>query len=95
MYTPRYDDEETVKLTLIGKRLEQKLPQVYELMKKEFGDGEPDRIAIDLEVYFTATFKELESEIEPELMAWKAKQEAENFNPYANDPEGEYLRREI
>lgn len=95
MYTPRCDDEETVKLTLIGKRLEQKLPQVYEMMKKEFFEGTPDKIAIDLEVYFPATFKELESEIEPELLEWKTKQEVENFNPYANDPEGEYLRREI
>ena len=96
MYTPRYDDEETVKLTLIGKRLGQKHPEIYGFISSEFEVNTPDRVAIYIEEYFPNTlFKTLESETESELLEWKAKQEAENFNPYANDPEGEYLRREI
>lgn len=90
-----YFAEEETKYTMVGNRLKQKLPQVYELIKKEYSITDVDKIGIELEEYFPITYGEIWAEVADEYEQWLAQQEAEDFNPYANDPAGEYLRREL
>lgn len=91
MYRTGYFLEEETKYTMVGKRLEQKLPQVFELIKKEYGITAADKIGIELEEYFPATYKEIWADVADEYAQWLAQQEleADEFDP------GNYLKREI
>ncbi|MCW5597681.1 MAG: hypothetical protein KIT80_23525 [Chitinophagaceae bacterium] len=91
MYRTGYFLEEETKYTMVGKRLEQKLPQVFELIKKEYDVTATDKIGIELEEYFPVTYKEIWADVAEEYEQWLEQQELE-ADPF---DAGNYLKREI
>lgn len=91
MYRTGYFLEEETKYTMVGKRLEQRLPQVFELIKKEYGITAADKVGIELEEYFPITYGEIWAEVAEEYEQWLAQQELE-ADPF---DVGIFLKREI
>jgi hypothetical protein len=82
--------EERTKYEIIANRLKAELPEVCDLIKKEF-EVEGFKIAIEFEEYFPKTFNSIFNDVFDDYNKWL---ESHNESADAQDA-GNYLKREV